>query len=161
MLEQKRILLKILLEQQAEWKEERTRMLTDLDHSRTIDRPENPGNQSKNFQMVEPLRDCGRAKELDKVLETLQSIFASHKHLFPRGDPNQVRYAVTVLETWDNHPDPTQRQTENSDPSKWASDQRESKDLCLDNFKLFTIELQKMYRDKEMSVNSATKVMQE
>ena len=37
MLEQNRMLLKLLFEQQAEWKEERTRMLTELDRSRTID----------------------------------------------------------------------------------------------------------------------------
>jgi hypothetical protein len=56
------------LEQQAEWKEERNRMLTELDGSRTIDRLENPGNQSKIFQMVDPLLYCGGAKELDKFL---------------------------------------------------------------------------------------------
>jgi hypothetical protein len=33
MLEQNRMLLKLLFEQQAEWKEERTRMLTELDRS--------------------------------------------------------------------------------------------------------------------------------
>ena len=91
MLEQNRMLLKLLFEQQAEWKEERTRMLTELDRSRTIDRPENPGNQSKIFKMVDPLRYCGGAKELDKFLETLRSNFASHKHLFPRVNPDQVK----------------------------------------------------------------------
>jgi hypothetical protein len=89
MLQQNRMLLKLLFEQQAEWKE-RTRMLSELDRSRATDRPEDPGNQSKIFKMVDPLRYCGRAKELDKFLETLRSNFASHKHLFPRGDPDQV-----------------------------------------------------------------------
>jgi hypothetical protein len=41
MLEQVRMLLKLLFEQHAEWTEERTRMLSQFDHSRTIDRPEN------------------------------------------------------------------------------------------------------------------------
>jgi hypothetical protein len=69
MLEQNRMLLKLLFKQQAEWKEERTRMLTELDHSGTIDRPENTRNQSKIFKMANPFRYCGRAKELDKLLE--------------------------------------------------------------------------------------------
>jgi hypothetical protein len=65
MLQQNRMLLKLLFEQQAEWKKERTRMLSELDRSQATDRPENPGNQSKIFTMVNPLRYCGGAKELD------------------------------------------------------------------------------------------------
>jgi len=118
MLQQNRMLLKLLFQQQAEWKEERTQMLTELNLSRTIDRPENPENLSKIFKMVDPLRYCSGAKEQDKILETLRSNFASHKHLFPRGDPDQVKYAVSFLDTWNNHPDTTQRQTENTDRSK-------------------------------------------
>jgi len=161
MLEQNRMLLKLLFEHQAQWKEERTQMLTELDHSRTIDRPENPGNQSKIFKMVDPLWYCSGAKELDKFLGTLRSNFASHKHLFPRGDPDQVKYAVSFLDTWNDHPDITQRQTENTDPSEWASDLREATDPCVENFELFTNELQKMYQDKDRRLNSATKAMQE
>jgi hypothetical protein len=51
-----RMLLKLLFEQQAECKEERTRMLTELDRSQTIDRPENPRNPSKIIKMVDPSR---------------------------------------------------------------------------------------------------------
>jgi hypothetical protein len=94
MLEQNRMLLKLLFEQQAEWKEERTLMLPELDRSPATDRQENPGNQSKIFTIVDPLRYCGGAKELDKFLETLRSNFASHKHLFPRGDPDQVKRKI-------------------------------------------------------------------
>jgi len=54
MLEQNRMLLKLIFEQHAEWKKERTRMLTELDRGRTIDTPKNPGNQSKIFKMVDP-----------------------------------------------------------------------------------------------------------
>jgi len=161
MLEQNRMLHKLLLEQQAEWRQERTRMLTELDLSRTINRPENTGNQSKIFKMVDPLQYCGGAKELDKFLETLRSNFASHKHLLPRGDPDQVKYAVSFLDTWNNHPDMTQRQTENTEPAEWASDLREAKNPCLDDFKLFVNKLQKMYGDKDRRLNSATKAMQE
>jgi hypothetical protein len=69
-------------------------MLSELDRSRATDRPENLGNQSKIFKRVDPLRYCGGAKELDKFLETLRSNFASHKHLFPRGNPDQVRRKI-------------------------------------------------------------------
>jgi hypothetical protein len=54
MLKQNQMLLKLLFEQQAEWKQERTRMLTELDYCPAIDRPENPGNLSKIFKMVNP-----------------------------------------------------------------------------------------------------------
>jgi len=93
------MLLKLLFKQQAEWKEETTRMLSELDRSRATDRPDNPGNQSTIFKMVDPLQYCDGAKELDKFLETSRSNFASCKHLFPRGDPNQVKYAVSFLDT--------------------------------------------------------------
>jgi len=161
MLEQNWMLPNLLFEQQAEWKAEITRMLTELDRSRIIDRPENTGNQSKIFKMADPLRYSGGAKELDKFLETLRSNFASHKHRFPRGDPDQVKYVVSFLDTWNDHPDMTQRQTENTDPAEWASDQEEAKDPCLDDFELFTNELQKMYGDKHRHLNAATKAMQE
>jgi len=111
--------------------------------------------------MVDPLRYCGAVKELDKFLETLRSNLTSYKHLFPRGYPDQVKYAVSFLDTWHDHPDTTQRQTENTDSSEWPSDLREAKDPCLENFELFASELQKMHRDKDRRLNWATKAMQE
>jgi len=160
MLEQNRMPLELLFEQQAECKEERTRMLTELDRGWTINRTENPGNQSKICRMVDPLRYCGGAKEMDKFLVILRSNFASHKHRFPTGDPDQVKYAVSFPDTWNNHPDTTQRQTKNMDPSEWASHLRQAKDPCLQNFELFANELQKMYRNKDRHLNSATQAMQ-
>jgi hypothetical protein len=103
--------------------------------------------------MGNPLQYCSGAKELDKFLETVRSNFASHKHLFPRGDPEEVKYAVSLLNTGNNHSDMTQRQTENTDPGKWASDLREAKDLCLDDFELFGNKLQKLYGDKHRCLN--------
>jgi hypothetical protein len=50
---------------------------------------------------------------------------------------------------------------ENMDPAEWASDLREAKDLCLDDFEPFVNELQKLYRDKERRLNSAMEAMQE
>jgi hypothetical protein len=72
--------------------------------------------------MVDPLQSCSGANELDMFLETVRSNFASHKHLFPIGDPEQVKNAVSFLNTRNNHPDMTQGQMENRDPAKWASD---------------------------------------
>jgi len=155
------MLHKLLFELQAEWNEERTRMFNELYRSCNLDRPEHPRNQSKICKTVEPLRYSGGAKQLDMFLETLRSNFASHKHLFPRGDPDQVKYAVSFHDTWNNHLDTTQRQTENTDQSEWASNLREAKDPCLEHFELFANELQKMYGDKARRLNSATKAMKE
>jgi hypothetical protein len=80
-------------------------MLSELDCSRATDRLENSGNQSKIFKIVDHLQYCGRAKELDKFFRTLWSHFASHKHLFPRGDPDQVKYTVSFFYTRNKHPD--------------------------------------------------------
>jgi len=107
-LEQNQMLDQLLIEQQAEWRVERTRMLIELDLSGTIDRPENPGSQSTLFETVDPLRYCGVAKSLHKFLQTLQSNFASHKHLFPTGDPDSIQYPVSCLDPWNYHPDTTQ-----------------------------------------------------
>ena len=160
-LELNRMLLKLWFKQDADWKEERTRMLTELDRSGTIDRPENSRNQSQIFKTVDPLGYCGGAKELDKFLETLRSNFAWHNHLFPRGDPDKVKYAVSFLDTWDNHPDLAQRQTDNTDTSEWASDLHEAKDPCLENFELLTNDLQQIYGDTDRGLISATTAMQE
>ena len=84
MMAQNRLLLKLLFEQPAEWKEERTRMLAELDRSRPTERNEtSKPAQSKIFKMVDPVWYCAGAKELDKFLESLGSNFDFHKHLFP------------------------------------------------------------------------------
>jgi hypothetical protein len=111
--------------------------------------------------MVDPLPYCGGAKELDKFLETLPSNFASHKHLFPTGDSDEVKYAVSFLDTWNNHPDMAQGQTENTNPAEWSSDLQEAKNPCLDHFEHFANKLQMMYGDKDRRLNSARKGMQE
>jgi len=93
-------------------------MLTAGDCGRTIDRPENPGNQSRILKKVDPLRYWGGANELDLFLPTIQSNVASEYHVFPTGDPDQVKYAVAFLKTWHNHPDITHPQMENTEPAK-------------------------------------------
>lgn len=80
--------------------------------------------------MVHPLQYCSGAKELDQFLETLTSNFGSHKHLVLRGDPNQSKYEIPFLDSWNHHPDPTQRHPEETNLSEWASDIREARDTC-------------------------------
>ena len=98
---------------------------------------------------------------MDMFLQMLWSNFASHKHLSPRGNSDQVNDAVSFLDTWINHPDPTQRQTENNDPSKGVSSIREAKDPCIENFELFVNRVQKLYGSKDRGLKPATKAMQE
>jgi len=123
MHEHNQVLLKLLSEQQAKWKKERTRMPSGLDRSQATHRPENPRNQSKMLKMVDPLRYCGEAKELDMFLETFRINIASEMHLLQRGDADQVKYEVSCLDTWNNNPDESLRQPDNTDPSELASDQ--------------------------------------
>ena len=149
------------LKQQVEWKKESTPILSELYRTQATDRPENPKNHSQIFKMVDPLQYCGRAKVLDKFLETLRSNFPPHKHWFLRGDRNYVKCAVSFLHTKNYHPDPTQQHTELTDPSKWATDRRETKDPCREDFELLANQPQNMYRDRDRHPNSATKAMQE
>ena len=83
-------------------------MFSELDSCRATDRPGKPGNQSKIIRIVDPLSECSGAKELDKFLESLWSNIASHMHLFPRGDSDQVKYVVIFLDNCNNYPDLTQ-----------------------------------------------------
>jgi len=144
----------------AKCKKDSNLILTNLDHSRTIDSLENPGNQSTIFNTVDPFWYCGGANELDMFRETLRSNFASHNHQFPKGDHEQVKDAVCFLETWNNHPDMTQLQMERMYPGKLASNLREGKGPCLDDFKLFSSELHKVYAHQDRHLNPATNPMQ-
>jgi hypothetical protein len=100
MMAQNRMLLKLLFEQQAEWKEEHTWLLAQLGRSRPTERNEtSEPTQSKIFKMVDPVRYCTGAKELNKFLESLRWNFDSHKHLFPKAGPDRVKYAICFLDT--------------------------------------------------------------
>jgi len=68
--------------------------------------------------------------------------------------------AVSVLTTWSNYPDVTHRQMEHTDSTEWANDLWVAKGLCLENFKCFVNDFQKMYGDKNRYLNSVTNVMQ-
>jgi len=53
--------------------------------------------KTKIFNMTHPDKYCSIAEELDYFLDTLQSNFQSHADLFPHGDPDQAKYAVSLL----------------------------------------------------------------
>jgi hypothetical protein len=55
------------------------------------------------YKMVDPLRYCGSANELDRFLDALRSNFNSHGHLFPCGRPDYVKYTISLLDAWSNH----------------------------------------------------------
>jgi hypothetical protein len=115
-------LQKLLFEHQSKSTWETTLMFSELDLTCATDRRENPRSQSQSVRMVDPLQSCYEANELDKFVDTLRSSFASFKDPLPRGDHNQVKYAVSSLDTWNNHPNPAQWQMENTDPSEWANE---------------------------------------
>jgi hypothetical protein len=96
------------------------------------------GPRPNIYKMVDPVRLCGAAKELDRFLDALHSNFNSHGHLLPRGGPDHVKYLMSLLDTWSNHQNPTLRQTAMTDPSEWAGDLSAESDPYLQDFDLFS-----------------------
>jgi hypothetical protein len=115
---QNRLMMEMLLENQAQWKAqqklERERMAADgermaaeldqwavewaEDAERSI-----AGPRPNIYKMVDPVRYCGGAKELDQFLDALRSNFNSHGHLFSCGGPDHAIYAISHLDAWSNH----------------------------------------------------------
>ena len=111
--------------------------------------------------MVDPVRYCCKAEEFDKFLVSLRSNIDSHKQLFPIGGPDHVKYAISIIQSWNNHTDGSERHTKNTDPSEQASRLRHKKHPCFKDFKMFDDELMKMYGDKDRRLKSAMKAMQD
>jgi len=110
--------------------------------------------------MVDPGRFCGGAKELDRFLDALSLNCNSQGHLFPCGGPDQVKYAISLLDAWSNHQNPTLRQTAMTDPSEWAGDLFAESDACLQDFHLFAQEMAKVYGDKDRRCVAVITLMQ-
>jgi len=72
-------------------------MEANREYRRESIRPE--ATKTKIFDLTHPEQYCGGAKELDNFLDTLQSNFQSHAHLFLHGDPDKVKYAASLLST--------------------------------------------------------------
>jgi hypothetical protein len=107
------LMLEMLLENQAQWraeqKLERERMAAELERmaaerdqwaaecaecaERSI-----AGPRLNIYKMVDPVRYCGGAQELDPLLDALRSNFNSHGHLFPRCGPDHVKYVISLLD---------------------------------------------------------------
>jgi hypothetical protein len=89
------------------------------------------------YQMVDPVKYCSGAKELDRFLDALRSNFNSDGHLFPRGRPDPVKSASSLLDPWGDHHNQTLRQTAMTDTSESAGDIYAGSDPCLQDFDLF------------------------
>ena len=150
---QNRLMLEMLLENQAQWKAEyklqRERMAAERERTaaeqdqwaaegaeRSI-----TGPRPNIHKMVDPARYCGGAKELDRFLDALRSNINSHGHLFARGGPDHVKYTIPLLDPWSNHQNPALRQTAMTDPSEWAGDLSAVSGPCLQAFDLFSQEI--------------------
>jgi len=112
------------------------------------------------YKLVDPVRFCGGAKELDQFLDAFRLTFTSHAHLFPRCGPNHVNYVISLLDAWSNHQNPTLRQTAMTDPSEWAGDLSPDSDPCLQDFDLISQEMAKVYRDKDRRCVAVITLMQ-
>jgi hypothetical protein len=115
MMEEQREMLNNAIEQNNQLCVQNGKLMeANREYRRESIRPE--AKLTKIFDMTHPERYCGGAKELDNFPHTLRSNFQSHANIFPHGDPNKVKYAPSLLSTWNNHPDPPQRQTQMTDP---------------------------------------------
>jgi hypothetical protein len=120
-------------------------------------RPE--ATKTKIFDMAHPERYCSGAKELDNILDTLRSNYESHPHLFPHRDSDKAKYAASLLSTWNNHPDPAQRQTQMTDLVELLRDLMRDSYPRLDDFEAFSEEMKKRYGKKNPKLNAAMKCM--
>ena len=118
MMEEQREILNNAIQQNTQLCVQNAELMeANQEYRRESIRPE--ATKTNIFNMTHLERYCGGAKELDIFLDTLRSNFQSHAHLFPHGDPDKVKYAASLLTTWNNHPEPSQRQTQMTDPVGW------------------------------------------
>jgi hypothetical protein len=173
---QNRLMLEMLLENQAQWKAEqkleRERMAAEQERMAATraqwaaERAELAersitGPRPRIYKTVDPVRYCGGAKELDRFLDALHSNFNSHGYLFPRSGPDHVKYAISLLDACSNHQNPALRQTAMTDPSEWAGDLSAESGRCLQDFDLFSPEIAKDYGDKDRRRVAVITLMQE
>jgi len=155
-----RLILEMLFKNQAQWKAEpklkRERVAAEQEGmaaerdkwaadsaepaERTI-----AGPGPNIYKMVDPLQYCSIAKELVPFLEAFLSNFNSLGHSFPRGGPDHVKYAISLLDARSNHQNPALRPTAMTDPSEWAVYSYAGSDPCLQDFDLFSQGMTKVY----------------
>jgi len=104
------------------------------------------------------LRWC---KKLDWFLDTFRSNFNSHGHVFSPGGPDLVKYAISLLDAWSTHQNPTHRQTAMTDPSEWVGDLSVESDPCLPDLDLLSHKMAKVYGDMNRRCVAVITVMQQ
>jgi hypothetical protein len=161
---QNRLMLEMLPQNDAQWKAEqrleRERMAAEHEpmaakqdqwaakRAKRIER-RTVGPRANIYKMVDPVRFCGGAKELDRFLDTLRSNFNSHGHLFPHGGPDYVKYAISLLHGWSNNQNPTLRESAMTDHSERAGNLSAESDPCLKDFDLFSQDMANVCMDKD------------
>jgi hypothetical protein len=132
------IILADVVEQQRATVERQERMIKFLFQQNTelLSRRESTSKNDK-FDMTNPRRYCGGARELDTFLGSLRSNFRTHSHLFSDGDTDKVQYALDHLGSWSNHRDYTLHKPSMIDPITWGQDLLTNDSPCLHDFDLF------------------------
>ena len=93
--------------------------------------PPIPAAPAAIFRMRDPAKFCGGAAELERFLTQLELLFESHDRHFPRGDPDNVQYATSLLGTWTEHVDESLPKTQMTSPAEWASELVLARSDCL------------------------------
>jgi len=173
MITQNRMMMKLPLEEQAEWREERkaererivaqrAQWEAEWERMAAERRPTRESNNDPTiFKMVDPERYSGGISEINNFLSVLRGSFKSHSHLFPHAGPNQVQYALNFLGSWSSHANPTQRNTKMEDPIAWGQQLRLSNHHAMNDFELFEPEIRTTYRHKSREMKAATRGYQE
>jgi len=117
-------------------------------------------NSAKRYKMPEPEKYCGGAIELDDFIALLRSNFESHGDLFPNGGPDKVKYALSFLGTWAQHPNTQMHKTEMIDPSTWGRNLRTANHACLHDFDAFAKEMLKTFGDPDRELKAAGKTFE-
>ena len=170
------LMLEMWLENQANWKGEqklewermaakRERIAANRDYG-AADRAEHPewsiaGPRPNIHKRVDPVKYCGGAKELDRYRDLLHLKLYSHGHLFPRGGPDHVKYAISLLDAWSNHQNPALRQMVMTDPSESAGDLSVGSDPCRQDFDLVSHQMARVYGENDRRRVAVITLMQE
>jgi hypothetical protein len=123
--------------------------------------PAAPAAPAAIFRMRDPAKFCGGAAELERFLTQLELLFESHDRHFPRGDPDKVQYATSLLGTWTEHVDESLRKTQMTSPAEWASELVLARSDCLRDWDLFEAEIREMYGNRERRLNAAARAYAE
>jgi hypothetical protein len=119
--------------------------------------PMAPAAHPRPFKMRNPAPFCGGADDLDRFLTHIKRLFKSHPQQFPRGEPDQVEYAIDFLGSWKENVDEGLRKTQMTHPNQWASELIKAESECLDDWDLFETEIREMYGDPDRQLDASTR----